>query len=1111
MNKINKLLVAAALAVASILLVGGDAMAQNSTTGAIQGMVTDQATGEALTGVTVVVTSAALQQPQAAITEGGSYKISNLPPGVYVVTFHYSDITVRRTNIEVTINKTTPAYQKIDTAQAGGEVITITQKAPTIDPTSTTQGVTLDQDYTQNIPVPGRTFESALGAAPGSAGDGLGVSFSGSTSLENSYVVDGVNTTGLTYGTVGSPLINDFIEEIEIITGGYNAEYGRATGGVVNVVTKSGSNEFHGQVFGYATPGALIATRERTPIQFASIDAEYNLAFDADFGFDLGGPIVKDKVWFYVGFAPRLVRTDITRITKRRTDCRSVLPDGTLSRPINESCTMADAQMYGDGSWDEDPATGFLVYEDLTREALNSSTTSYQFVAKVNFAVSPEHQGQISIIGTPASGESIGVTGAPSATRFDITNLTTDVSGKWTSKFNNNKTEVEAVLGWHRASFFGDSIDDSFNNVARENLFFGNLGTWGALGFESMDTIVGCTDSAAAGDPYPFIENCPDEGLGYRVGGPGGILDDKESRLSMKVSATQRVKAAGNHEVKVGLDGEQNRLNRVRIYSGGVFYNNYLAPYNQVNAWRYVQLKPPDSTDPRFDDECRDSDSMETWECDFLANGAGVQGETLNWSAYARDSWQVMPNLTMNYGMRYEEQRLRFAEELQGTTDPFTGRDLGKNAMLMRNMWAPRVGLLYDWTKEGRSKVYGHWGRFYESIPMDINDRSFGGETSYLQSFDAATQCGGQEPGYGGPSGAGCTADPANAGNLGETLFGSGVLVAPGIKAQYLDEYIFGVEYEVLEDLKLGLSYQNRSLGRVLEDVSTDGADTYILANPGEWSAGEEENLIDQIAAANAAGDMETADRLTNELDQFRGIRVFDKPRRDYNAIQLTATKRFSRSFFLQASYTYSRTRGNFPGLFSADNGQVDPNITSQYDLIELLANRDGPLPQDRPHYFKIDGYYIYELPGAAGAVTSGTRIRALSGTPIDALGAHNLYGFGESFLLPRGAMGRTDFDYGIDLHLAYSRKLGKGMELEVFTDLYNVLNSQGTFSVDEDYTFDSVNPIVGGEYEDLIWAKAQTGSGGEQSAPVTRNRNFQNVSSRYSPFEARFGMRLTF
>lgn len=1093
-------------AIGLCLTLGGSAFAQNATTGALQGRVTDESNGEGLAGVTVVVTSPALQGTQSGITVGdGTYKISNLPPGTYVATFYYSDITVRRTNLEISLNKTTPGFVKINTAQAGGEVITITAKAPSIDPSSTTQGLTLDQDYTRNIPVPGRSFEDALGAAAGTAGDALGVSFSGSTSLENNYVVDGVNTTSLTYGTVGSPLINDFIEEIEIITGGYNAEYGRATGGVVNVVTKSGSNEFHGTVFSYVTPGAFIATRERTPTQASSIDAESNLAYDMDFGFDLGGPIIKDKVWFYVAFAPRLVRADIDRITKRRRDCQVLQPDGNLS--------PCDPGMYGDGEFDEDPNTGFFVYEELDRESLSSVGTEYQFVSKINFAVSPEHQGQISLIGSPSSGENTGVYGTPEATRYDYSALTTDLSAKWTSKLNDNKTEIEAVFGWHRSSVQADSIDDAANSLNRENLYFGNLGTHGMLqrlgggSAESMNTILGCTDSAA-GDPYPFIENCPDDGIGYRIGGPGGITDETEARLSAKLAGTQRVRAAGNHEIKAGIDMEDNRYDNLRNLTGGAYYDNFL-DRNYIYSLRWVRLGPDGTTDPAFNEECRDGGGMtggDSFACDYLESNT-VEGRTLNWSAYLRDSWQVRPNITLNYGLRYEEQRLRFAKNLQGTTDPFTGNVLGKNAMIMSNMWAPRLGAIYDWTKEGRSKVYGSWGRFYESIPMDINDRSFGGETLYQQIWDSTDQCGGAVPGIGGPSGLGCPQDSSQEASIDETIYGSGVLVAPGIKAQFMDEYILGLEYEVIEDLKVGVSYKNRVLGRVLEDVSVDNADTYILANPGEWSSSEEEKLLDKIAGTT---DMDERARLEDQLEMFRGIRLFDSPKRDYNAVELTATRRFSKSFFLQASYTYSRTKGNFPGLFSADNGQVDPNISSQYDLIELLANRDGPLPQDRPHYFKLDGYYKHDM-NKAGEITGGTRFRALSGTPIDALGRHYLYGFGESFLLPRGEMGRTQFDYGVDLHLAYGRDLGKGMHLEVFTDFFNVLNRQGVFSVDEDYTFDNVNPIVGGTYEDLIFAKQVGTQGGEESTPAGRNRNFTNVAGRYSPLSGRFGLRLTF
>jgi len=165
--------------------------------------VADTQTGEPLAGVTIVVTSPSLQQSQSTLSDGtGSYKISRLPPGSYQIVYYYLESQAKRTGVEVSINKNTQIYQKIDTNAGGGEVIVV-QGNPTIDTTSTTQGVTLNQDYIQNIPVPGRTFTSALGAAAGTQNDGVGVSFSGSASLENQYVVDGVNTTSLGGGNKG--------------------------------------------------------------------------------------------------------------------------------------------------------------------------------------------------------------------------------------------------------------------------------------------------------------------------------------------------------------------------------------------------------------------------------------------------------------------------------------------------------------------------------------------------------------------------------------------------------------------------------------------------------------------------------------------------------------------------------------------------------------------------------------------------------------------------------------------------------------------------------------------------------------------------------------------
>ena len=1061
------------LAVAVLLFLGRTAAAQNLTTGAVQGVVSDKSTGDPLPGVTVVASSPALQGEQATITdEAGLYKITSLPAGTYELTFLYAELTVKRKGIDVSINKTTPAYVALDTTQAVGEVITIVARAPAIDPTSTTQGVTLDQDFVRNLPV-GRSYEDLLGAAAGSTSDDAGVSFSGSSSLENQYIVDGLNTTTLVYGQVGSPIVNEFIQETEIITGGYNAEYGRSTGGVVNVVTKTGSNQLHGSLFGYASPGAFAAAAEPIPTQTSSIDAESELIVDADFGFEMGGPVVKDRLWFYAGVAPQVSREYLDRVTKRRVD--------------------AD----GDGTPDVDPETGFLVFEELDRERRRLRTTSYPFVGKLNFAVAPEHQGMVSVIGTPVTGNDLGIMGLPEATHLEYTAVTTDAAGKWTSKLDDNKMELEAVVGYHRSSYaqaprFGEAA-----NRVRQNLYYGDLATWGQLGGESAETIAGCTDGGPD-DPYPLIRNCPDEGNGYAIGGPGALSDSEEERYSGRLSATRRVALIGHHELKAGVDIEDNRLRTRRQTSGDMYFDVMLpTDWSAGETYLYQFVRLGDG----LGDTCSDTDGGTDHSCELLGP-TDVHGQTMNWATYLRDSWQIKPNLTLNLGVRYEEQRLRHERDVRNTTDPLTGAYRGTNAMTLRDMWAPRLGVVYDWTKEGRSKVYASWGRFYESVPLALNAINFGGETTYRTTFQM-DQCGESVQGVGGPDGQACV-DSGDSAMLGSTVYGGGSLVAPGIKPQYLDEAVLGVEYEMWRDFKVGIAYHDRRLGRVLEDVSPDYTQTYVIANPGEFPEEEEAALRRQIEECT---DPDECAHLEYLLGVFTGIRDFDKPTRVYNAIQLTATKRFADRWFLQGSYTYARLRGNFPGLYSPDSGAILPNITAQYDLYELLGNREGPLPNDRPHDLKIDAYY-----SVAGA-TVGARGRIASGTPVDALGSSAVYGFDESFVLPRGAIGRTPIDAGLDMHFGYARDLGRGMTVEVFTDLFNVVNRQGATYLDETYTQDPINPIIGGDGEDVLWAKGLDWDGTEpvEPVPVARNRNFRNAEVRNPPFMARLGARLTF
>ncbi|MBL0216837.1 MAG: TonB-dependent receptor [Myxococcales bacterium] len=1106
-------------------LTPGQVRAQSSTTGAIQGVITDAATGEALAGVTIVVSSQG-SSAQSALTDGrGAYKITDLAPGDYLVTFYYLDLTVERP-VSVGVQKVTAVFHKLDTAAVKGEVVKVQATAPTIDPTSTAQGITIDKNYLKNIPVPGRSFESALGAAPGSQGDVLGVAFSGSTSLENQYVVDGVNTTGLTYGTVGSPVINDFIEEIEIITGGYNAEYGRATGGIVNVVTKSGSNELKGSVFAYYQPGQLTAAAERTPQNATSLDVKGDVGYRADFGVEIGGPIVKDRLWFFVGLAPQFARTDYLRETKRQSDCRMLQADGKLS-----TCDpkLASQGGFADGKPDVDPETGFFITDPVDHETRNATGKALNALGKINFAASPQQQGQLAVQLVPQRGRSPNLFG-PAEIGTTSKSLTTDVSAKWTSKLADDKTEIEALLGVHRDGYANTAIDGTKNSVPLQVLINGSLGTWGPGFGETATTNEKCFDSIPnSADPYPFITNCPMNTRAYYVGGPGSLYKDTEQRVSGRLGVTQRLKAGGSHEIKGGIDLESNTIETTRALSGGSFVQNQLG--TQVDVVRWVQLANPDETRTRFDNTCTTPPPASmpgapmVYACDYLdgkpgADGTLIPGNTFNWALYLRDSWQIRPNLTLNVGLRYEEQRLRFAEFLRGQVDPITGERHGKNAVKLTGELAPRLGILYDWTREGRSKAYAHWGRFYESIPLEINNYNYGQPVQYLQSY-SPSKCGMSDPRIGGPDGVGCT-DTAEAADVRQELFGTnGSLTAPGLKGQYIDEIVGGFEYELFDDFKLGISYQNRNFGRVIEDVSTDNARTYVVANPGEWSASEEKAFQARI---DRTDDPEKKARLETQLRAFQGIRIFDKPRRDYNALQFTTTRRFGKQLYIQASYTLSRTAGNYPGLISYDDNIILPNNSTQYDLIELLANKIGPLPQDRPHYIKIDGYYTFDLK-QAGDATVGIRFRALSGAPENALAAHYLYGSNQSFLLPRGSIGRADFEHGLDIHLGYGRKLGKGMHGEVFLDLYNVYNNQGVASVDNTYatfvkqgatgagssTLQAANPVVGGTFEDLIWVKTVDIRGNESPVPIGRNPNFLNTASRYAPMYARIGARVTF
>jgi outer membrane receptor protein involved in Fe transport len=248
-----------------LLLWGTSAMAQG--TAVIVGKIINAADKQPVQDAVVTATSPSLQGEQVVVSDAsGLYRIPQLPPGVYTLRVDRDGFSpFSRTDIQLRLDRTIRFNVELLPEAGLSEDVVIVATPPTVDVGSSAQGLSVDTSLLRNLALnrPGgkgsasRSFESLAELAPGAQEDAYGVSINGSTSPESQYVVDGLSVNDPSVGTIGTPLSVEFVKEVNIITGGYMPEYGRSTGGVLNVVTKSGSNEFHGSVFGNIAPGFL--------------------------------------------------------------------------------------------------------------------------------------------------------------------------------------------------------------------------------------------------------------------------------------------------------------------------------------------------------------------------------------------------------------------------------------------------------------------------------------------------------------------------------------------------------------------------------------------------------------------------------------------------------------------------------------------------------------------------------------------------------------------------------------------------------------------------------------------------------------------------------------
>ncbi|HSE62520.1 MAG TPA: TonB-dependent receptor [Thermoanaerobaculia bacterium] len=279
----------------------------SQTTGAVQGTVTDSS-GAVIPGATVEARSATLQGFRSATTDGrGGYRFPALPPGTYTVKATLAGFTSVEKTGYVTLDST--ATVDLELQVSAEAKVLVTGEAPLVDLSSTTTGTNYTAKVLERMSIgrnyadiilsqPGVNLDTSQNMPQGGMGDRVvNIALYGSTSLENLYLIDGINTTNVIRGFQGKAINPESMQEVEIKTGGYQAEYGRALGGVINVITKSGGNEFHGDAFGYYNSRSMRAEVEVTDENI--IAAEQTEVERWDVGADLGGYILKDRVWFF--------------------------------------------------------------------------------------------------------------------------------------------------------------------------------------------------------------------------------------------------------------------------------------------------------------------------------------------------------------------------------------------------------------------------------------------------------------------------------------------------------------------------------------------------------------------------------------------------------------------------------------------------------------------------------------------------------------------------------------------------------------------------------------------------------------------------------------------
>jgi len=1043
------------------------------TSGSIEGSVKD-ATGAVVPNITITISTAAATASGTTTTGIGAgfkriittngegfFRILQVPPGTYdvVTTASGGFGETRYENVTVAIGQSTQLTLTVNPGTTAVTVDVATSDAPPVDTTNNAIQTSITSQRIELLPK-GVDFTSILKAVPGTRPESRsgGYSVDGASAAENVFVIDGQEVTNFRTGTLNgnNNIPTQLIQEVQVKSSGFGAEFGGATGGVISAVTKGGGNDYHGEFgMGFDTPKfsgqprpSLVRFSSGTGAAFVQ-STEYvkppkSQGTNTFPTANLGGSIIKDKLFFFGSFTPQIFETITT------TDFYENSPAATRKLLARETFALKRTYNYAFGRLDSTLGnklrlTGTFLWNPIVDRG------------NVPF-------GTISlggVIPTTNFGGSIGtLTGR----------ALTDKQG---GRQNGNNVTAQAVYAATDNLVFSGRFSRGFLNE-KLGAYFVPLG---------VQTVCSIGNSPPPAPQFPGA--CT---TGASSPANSETLKDISIRTNIEADGTYIFGLGGRHEIKGG-------------YQRAKIFNDVAAGFAAKGRITFSY-----GVDIR-------SLGAGTVTPTPGALGSGIlrrQGtfglaSNTNEGLYIQDKYQPFSRLTLKMGVRLEKENL---PSFNGFAPPI---NFGWSDKI-----APRLGFAYDLFGDGKTKLFGSYGKFNDRLKYNLPRGLFGGEL-FLEDFfeilpgESYTQFT-LENILGGRSKFQRNLRVASNDPNASILNGK---VDSNLKPFSQTELTFGVERQLNRDYVFRARYTFKNVDKAVEDAGVRNAldsEAYIIGNPGEG--------------------------LHLQVLQDLGYTKSTKPQRRYDGLEFVLEKRLSNNWYFNANYTLSRLYGNYSGLSSSDEinvptGRLAPGTTRAFDLpfvgFTATGEKDnGRLETDRPHVFNVFGAYILDWMKSKSNSTELSVFQTItSGTP-QTTRIFLVSTVTPAIFTKRGDLGRSPTYTQTDFNITHRYRFGNDNRFTIagdvnFLNLFDQDTVTNVFVVKNVSTAVVTGPILNMGFPNNGIAFTNAYTAGNLLAPINafiegNATNLNRKDARYgqpntyqSPRGVRFGFRLLF